>query len=128
MSKLETNTTSLQEILATVNALPEAGSGVKTCIVTIYGDQDILYDTYLSYTEVTDEGLNPVVAYFCAYGYDASTGSVTVKCALNTVLTLYSWNKLMSSASANDVPTANTADNSVYMFGLSQSAVSIHVY
>ncbi|MBP3311843.1 MAG: hypothetical protein J6L72_06365, partial [Butyricicoccus sp.] len=84
MSKLETNTTSLQEILATVNALPEAGSGVKTCIVTIYGDQDILYDTYLSYTEVTDEGLNPVVAYFCAYGYDASTGSVTVKCALNT--------------------------------------------
>ena len=38
MSQLTTNTASLQEILATVNALPEAGSGgtaIETCTVTM---------------------------------------------------------------------------------------------
>ena len=38
MSQLERNTTTMQTILATVNALPEAGSGgasIETCTVTV---------------------------------------------------------------------------------------------
>lgn len=46
MSQLTTNTTSLQAILDTVNALPEVGSGggsVETCTVTVAGSFEIIH-------------------------------------------------------------------------------------
>lgn len=54
MSKLEQNTTALDEVLAMVNALPDAGSGgggVETCSLT-YSDEGLgVYGVYMSYVD-----------------------------------------------------------------------------
>lgn len=52
MSKLEQNTTALDEVLAMVNALPDAGSGgggVETCTVTVNDVGNVNYLTHMRY-------------------------------------------------------------------------------
>ena len=50
------NTTALKAIRDAVNALPEAGTTVETCEVTISSEVSILYPVNIAYTSVDSNG------------------------------------------------------------------------
>lgn len=67
MSKLEQNSTSLDEVLAMVNALPDAGGGggggasVETCTVTVTSTQGMYSAGYTEYSDGTLDAKSPSV-------------------------------------------------------------------
>lgn len=78
-SELQANNTDLQDILDTINALPESGGGgdVKTCTVTITVRRRSVYG--LSYTAYSDGDFQAIAQYGGTVDLIGSGGTVTLE-------------------------------------------------
>lgn len=101
-TELQSNNTDLQAILATINALPEAGGGggsVETCRV-MFADFEIpedALDSIIAYTDENSQVVSKAYREFDVHVLSASAydvyGSVTVK--VGTLFYINSWMDLV---------------------------------
>lgn len=110
MSQLEQNTTSLDEVLAMVNALPDAGGGgapsLETCSFTFYSENPVQRAIQIYYL---DGSMNHAYAGVSAFG------NATLTVLKNSILVVHGYGGL------------NGFDGDCEILGDYQASVSIYV-
>ena len=109
MSQLEQNSTSLDEVLAMVNALPDAGGGgtVETCTITYYADTPMSGQTTIYYTDGSGQAKTESVSRL---------GSVTFNPVKNSIVAIENYGDMSGVATGG-------ANNVTLLCGLGVAAV-----